>query len=208
MSDTETQTTEPQNTEPQTTETQNTEPKAAIDTEQKQAAIDTQKEAQEEYELTFGDDTVLDESDRERISEYVKKRGLSKEDAGEFVGLTEGIKERVANEAQEFLNKRTSEWAKSLETDSEIGGEYLEQSLKDARYAIDQYSKDPGSVLEILKTSGLRSHPEIVRMFARMGRDLKPKAEIAGTGRPMKQKSVGDILYGGSDAGSGASINN
>lgn len=62
-------------------------------------------------------------------------------------------------------------WEAAARTDREIGGERLEGSIADAREALDRHGTP--ELRELLDDSGLGSHPEILRLLARVARTTR-----------------------------------
>ena len=75
-------------------------------------------------------------------------------------------------------------WASRAKADPEIGGAGFDANVAYAKRAIDRFGDD--RLRGTLAQTGMGNHPELIRMFARVGRDLAPKP---------KRKSAAEILY-------------
>lgn len=61
-------------------------------------------------------------------------------------------------------------WAQAVEKDPELGGAKLDATKTDAARALDRFG---GKALrEVLEASGYANHPELVRAFAKIGREF------------------------------------
>ncbi len=129
---------------------------------------------------------------------FQKKRLPSRaerhDEAGAFYGekmrhaKTEGEKQRVREEfvashlaidADQDQRDRETAWAQATKADPEIGGKNLKDSLMFARYALDHFGDV--ELYDFLDDTGLGNHPEVIRMFMRVG----VATEGDRTSRPM-----------------------
>ncbi len=68
---------------------------------------------------------------------------------------------------EQDLRDREEAWAAATKADPEIGGAKLEESLRQARLALDRYGDK--SLYDYLDDSGLGNHPGLIRMAQRIG---------------------------------------
>ncbi len=68
---------------------------------------------------------------------------------------------------EQDLRDREEAWAAATKADPEIGGARLEESLRQARRALDRYGDK--SLYDYLDDSGLGNHPGLIRMAQRIG---------------------------------------
>lgn len=107
---------------------------------------------------------------------------------------------KLAERQKAQLKSVQAEWSKALSADPEIGGARLTETFTTANKAYEQFASP--ALRELLSKSGLDGHPEVVRMFARLGRDMADdKLVVPGTETPTPaihdpahQKK---LLYGG-----------
>lgn len=62
-------------------------------------------------------------------------------------------------------------WAQATKADPELGGHKLKESLRNARWALDFFGD--AELYGYLDESGLANHPEIIRLFKRVGEAYK-----------------------------------
>lgn len=101
----------------------------------------------------------------EVVGAVAKECGLSQAKAQKFASAVD-----AAN--MEFCAKQAQKWVKDLKADKEIGGDKFNASCALARRVFDKYGTNP-ELRELLSYSGFTNHPEFVRMFVRIGQDLK-----------------------------------
>ncbi len=122
------------------------------------------------------------------------------DEAGAFYGekmrqaKSEGERQRVREEfvtshlaidADQDQRDRETAWAQATNADPEIGGQNLKHSLMFARYALDHFGDV--ELYDFLDDTGLGNHPEVIRMFKRVGE----AAEGDRTSRPMPYRRPG-----------------
>ena len=177
--------TEPQTAEAQTPATEPAAPAAEATTEEglpdalgeakpaeEAAPAETAPETYENFKLG---DTDIDASSVSEFTDVAKELGLTQEKA-------QKVFDAVAPSAQKYLHaslvKHAKEWAASLETDRELGGATHKESMAIAGAGYDHYAST--ELKTILKASGLSNHPEVVRHFYRLGKQLQQDKGVAG----------------------------
>lgn len=154
----------------------------------------------ETVEVKFSDDSELSESDKERIAAFVKEQGLSKEEAENYVKQNEqiisGHLERLSQKHTEMVDS----WAEQSKADKEIGGDNLSRSLDDANFAIKKFAGNASEFKSMLDQNGFGSHPEVIRIFSRIGKELRPKAEVSSNQASTGEKSLGELFYGNKES--------
>ena len=157
---------------------------------------DGEKPAIEEIVLTLPKDSLLDDAARERIASYAKEQGLSKEQA-------QSLLERESQSVSSFWERqkaafetRKEGWRKAAETDQEIGGQEFGKNVELAHRAVKRFGSD--AFLKELEQTGYGNHPELVRVFARIGKAMS-NDELVHAKAPAGQRPVEDIFYGNSN---------
>lgn len=123
-----------------------------------------------------------------------KKHGLSQEAAQDLIN-TEVTKAQAAEtQRAEAFNQLTKGWLEASKVDKEIGGEAFTQNVAAAIAALQQFGTP--ELNGLLKDYGIGNHPEIVRVFTRIGKLLKEDqpGQLGNASQPPKDRV--DILYG------------
>lgn len=76
-------------------------------------------------------------------------------------------------------------WAKQATRDKEYGGRKFNKSIELARRVVQKYCSDDCKAL--LDETGLGNHPEIIRMFYRIGKAMTGDFKISTRKRTAKQ---------------------
>ena len=131
--------------------------------------------APEQYENFKMGDADIDASTVEEFTATAKELGLTQEKA-------QKVFDAIVPSAQKYLHaslvKHAKEWASALETDRELGGSTHKESMAIAGAGYDHYAST--ELKTILKASGLSNHPEVVRHFYRLGKQLQQDKGVAG----------------------------
>lgn len=128
------------------------------------------------------------------IEAAAKQAGWPKEQASNYVkGLTTAhaaIAERQAKAAREAGEK-------ALREDPEFGGDRYEQTLADAKSAVQALGGD--ALLAELDKTGLGNSPALVKVFANLVKTgvVKGQFVAGGNSRSSGEKSTAAILFDG-----------
>jgi hypothetical protein len=123
-----------------------------------------------------------------------KKHGLSQEAAQDLIN-TEVAKAQAADtQRTEAFNQLTKDWLEASKVDKEIGGEAFTQNIAHARLALTQFGTP--ELNELLSGYGIGNHPEVIRVFTRIGKLLKEDQPGKIGSAPQVKKDRVDILYG------------
>ncbi|WP_060545729.1 hypothetical protein [Pseudomonas sp. NBRC 111136] len=127
------------------------------------------------------------------VSPLFKELGLTQEQADKLVAFD--AKRALAAE-QAGLEQRqglVTGWEKSLREDAAFGGANFDANVGVAQKALAQFGTPELSTM--LKESGLGSHPEVVRLFHRIGPQLAEGQLHSGSGNNTR-KSNEEVFYG------------
>lgn len=87
-----------------------------------------------------------------------------------------------------------AEWKKTHSADKEIGGKNKAAQLGLAQSAIKKFGT--AGLSEVLKATGLEDHPEVIRIFARMGKAIaEDEHEGGGTPSGGTEKTAAQTIY-------------
>lgn len=154
------------------------------------------KEAKADYDsLEKPEDSQLSDDDLERILESSKKEGLSKEAAQKRVEEASSLLKSFSDRTQQTHQAMVEQWAKDSKADKEIGGEKYKESVELARRTVHKFgTKD---FLKSLNETGFGNHPEVIRTFARIGRQMADDSLVTdGSTTVHQSKNLADVFYG------------
>lgn len=157
-------------------------------TEKPEPSKEAAKAEEIKYELKLPEGSPLEASYVEKIATYAKERGLSNEQA-------QALLERESSTVADYKSL-TRGWVDDVRNDKEIGGDHFNENVGLALSVVEKYGTD--SLKTALKETGYGNHPELVRIFARIGKAMAPDRLVkAGTQSAPQKRPIEEILYGG-----------
>ena len=163
----------------------------------KEGQDDTQQKANapEKYEFVAPEGKVFDSEVLSSFSEVAKEIDLSQEQAQKILDkVTPVIEARQIAQAESVQ----AEWLKSSQADKEFGGDKLDENLGLAKKVLDQYGTP--ELKEFLNTTKLGNHPEVIRIFYKMGKEISEDKFVGGhkegTGGVKTFNDMANKLYG------------
>lgn len=168
------------------------EPGQAASTEQAAEAARTQASAEkpagapEKYEFKAAEgQPAFDEQVTGAFGEVAKELNLSQDDAQKVLDKMAPV---LASRQTETLNVARAQWANESKADAEFGGDKLAENLGTAKKAIDAFATQP--LKDLLEESGLGNHPEVVRLFVRVGKAISEDGFVSGRGGSGQAKDA------------------
>jgi hypothetical protein len=140
----------------------------------------------EKYEFKSPEGVEIDPSKIEVFGETAKELGLTQK---QFQQLVEYDIARSASAMQAMstqYSERISHWADETKADKELGGEALNENLGLAKRAIETFgSPQLAKLIDAPSATnpdglGLGNHPEVIRLFYRVGRAISESDLVTG----------------------------
>lgn len=152
--------------------------------------------APETYEFKPPEGSAFDNEVMSEFSSVAKELDLSQSAAQKMVDkLAPKIAERTLAAQAEAFRATNAEWVEAAKADKEFGGEKLGQNLAVAKKALDAYGTP--ELRELLNTTGIGNHPELIRAFYKAGLPLMEDKFVPGGTRPAARNADhATALYG------------
>ncbi|WOC01657.1 MULTISPECIES: peptidase [unclassified Providencia] len=148
--------------------------------------------APEKYEFTAGKDQKLDKEAVAAFEPIARELGLSNEQAQKIVDVYGStIMPQIIKQQNEAWQQQTTEWAETIKADKELGSV---ESIGNAQKAMDQFGTP--ELKQYLNDSGLGNHPELFRIFSRIGKAMSEDGFVNGSSE--NTRSTADVLFGDS----------
>lgn len=133
-------------------------------------------EAPEAYEpFDLGDGFTLPDAQIAGFSATAKELGLSQEKAQkmmtQFAAMQKSLNQDVARDA-------ATKWQEQVQSDPELGGQHFKENIATANRAVKQFASP--ELVGLLNSSGLGNHPEIVRLFVKVGKAISQDKGVVG----------------------------
>ena len=166
-----------------------TESTTVVDPAKPTEAAPAEPTATIEYtDFTIPDGLTMDETVLSEYKDTVKELGLSQENAQKLIGFG-------AMAQAKALEKISTQWVADSTADKEFGGDKLQENLAIASKARDAFATP--ELKELLETSKLGNHPELIRAFYRIGKAMSEDKLVPGTRAPQTAgMSLAEKLYG------------
>ena len=137
-------------------------------------------EVPEEYGIN--DETLTD------YQSWAKENNLTQDQAQAGVNMVTKMQEAQVSQWVE----QQKAWVDQAKSDTEIGGERFDANISTAVKARDSFGTSEFS--EMLDTSGLGNHPEMIRFLNRVGKAISEDRVIV-SGANAGQRSQESVLY-------------
>lgn len=146
-----------------------------------------------EIKLAMPKDSLLDAGAVERIASFAKERGLTQEQAQAILERESGAVAAYAEGQQQTLEKHKSAWVEDLKADKELGGAAFNETVEIAKRVVESFGTE--ALKKALNETGLGNHPEVVRVFARIGKQMGDDKFVRPTAGAGVKRSPEEIFY-------------
>lgn len=142
--------------------------------------------APEEYVFTPPDGVEIDEGQVEAFGEYAYGLGLSQNQFQKLIDFEMERAQQAQSQMADAYTDRVSAWADATKADKELGGEVLDENLGLAKRAMDAFASP--ELAKLIDTPspenpdglGLGNHPEVIRLFYRVGKAISESDLVTG----------------------------
>lgn len=168
-------------------------PQGEVQTEQKPDA--KPEGAPEKYEFKVPDGAQMDTELLGKFEPLAKDLNLSQEKAQQLVDLyADAIASNTKALAEKWA-KQGSEWLQEVKADVELGGQHFTETVRNIETAMKRFGSE--SLTKAIKDMGLDNHPELVRFFSKVGREMSEDKFVGGksANAETSQKSIAERLY-------------
>lgn len=159
------------------------------------AAPETTAPVTPEYVAADFADITVEDIDPAMFDEYLvqsKENGMTKTQVETQLKKGKELRDRVIQAQFQKVEQTKSEWLKATQNDPEIGGDKIDNTLAVASLAMKTVSSE---FRQVLNTTGLGNHPELIKVFYKLGLTMKQDGIVPGA--PAKaEKSLADRFYG------------
>lgn len=146
--------------------------------------------APEKYEFKAAEGQDLDAEAVKAFEPIAKELNLSNEQAQKLVDVYGSkIMPHVMKQIDEQWSRQSEQWAEQVRADKDLGSD---ASIGAAQKAMDKFGSP--ELKQYLTETGLGNHPELVRIFANIGKAMSEDGLV--TGNSGGAKSAADVLFG------------
>lgn len=160
----------------------------------KAASNEAPKADEIKYDLKLPEDSTLDSAWLEEWTNLAKEQKLTNEQAQKLLEKESLTVKSFLEAQQQQQQEQRNAWAESAKADKEIGGEQLQTNVNLAQQALKKFGSE--ALWKELEATGYGNHPEVIRVFAKIGKALNPQPLVtAGTQAAPQKKSLADVFY-------------
>jgi hypothetical protein len=142
----------------------------------------------EEISIKFPEGVQFDKPYLDKFTALAKEAGLKSDGAQKLADFYVEMQKDLGEKQVETITK----WAEDAKADKEIGGANFDQNLSVAKKALDRVATP--ALRELLATSGLGNHVEVIRLFANIGKSISedrlPGGDPTKQGEPSLEQQV------------------
>lgn len=133
----------------------------------------------------------------EKATPVFKEMGFTNEQAQKLAPLALEVQNRMLQQQADNHDAMKADWAKTAKADPEIGGNKFNEHLAASAKALDALGAPKGSDFRaLLDDTGLGNHPEMIRMFSKVGKIVGEDDNLVkADGQRKSTKSAEEILY-------------
>jgi len=144
-------------------------------------------------DFTLSEGIEADEATMDEFKVLAKEENWSQEKAQKLVDLQNKAMIRAGDALKQRWYDTQKEWRDSTENDKAFGGDKLDESLVFAKSAIKKFGNDAFS--EMLESTGMGNHPEIVRFLYKIGKSISEDDIMAGRAAASSPRDPAKTLF-------------
>jgi hypothetical protein len=138
----------------------------------------------------------LNETTMKEFHALAKEAGMTQEQAQKFVNMGANMTKAHMDKAGAEIAEVRKQWAEQAKTDKEFGGDNLNANLAVAQRGLKAFDTKDGKLNTMLKETGLGDHPEIIRLFHKIGLTVKEDSHVSATGSSNARSGAAEVLFG------------
>lgn len=166
-----------------------------------------EKKAPEKYELKPAEGVKINEAVQTKFEAIARELDLPQEAAQKMLDLAPELNKMYASQLEEVAQATSTKWHEETRNDKELGGAG-DKATYDATMALVAKTRDAFATPELTALlqrfdakknpngTGLGNHPEVIRLFARIGTRISEDGKfVGGNTTPNSAAAPADKLY-------------
>ena len=155
-------------------------------------------EAYDYKDVKLPENMQLDANMTGKFNEYAAKLNLSQKGANDLMAMAVELTQTTQQQTVEAMGKlqeaKINGYKQLLNSDKEVGGANLKESLATANVAYDAFFQDE-DLRQVLAEGGLNVHPKFIKALKAIGSQMKNDTIHTSGNSVGDKKSREDILY-------------
>lgn len=145
------------------------------------------------YELTAPEGYPISGGALKGLNEMCMSANLSEEQGKAVMAYMQGNYTTALAAQQQAMQAQAKTWIGEFQADKEFGGDKFNASVADAQRALLTFDQG-GTIGRMLKETGYGNNPDVLRIFARVGRALG-EDRLVGKGGGAEDRPLEDRMY-------------
>lgn len=145
------------------------------------------------YTITAPEGYPISEGALKGLNEVCKSANLNEEQANAVMAYMKGNYTSAMASQQEAMQAQAKTWIGEFQADKDFGGDKFDASVADAQRALATFDQS-GTVSKMLAETGYGNNPDVLRIFARVGRALG-EDKLIGNGSGGESVPLEDRLF-------------
>ena len=148
-----------------------------------------------DYTFQVPEGVKLDAPALDEFKALAKEAGLKPEQAQKGVDIAVKLMQTWETRAQEAMDAQVKDWEATIQSDKELGGspEKLDATLAVVQTVVARFGND--SLRDMLATTRVGSHPEIVRFLHKVGMAMAEDSFPSGSRSSNEGTPLKDALF-------------
>lgn len=157
---------------------------------------DKQEDGDIEYDFTgvLPEGMQMDETMAAAMTPAFKALKLTQEQASELVKVYAEHQAEAAKTNAQQISTMMKQWVDAAKNDAEIGKAQWDKSVKSANAVLKKFGT-PELVQDVMVGQGFGNHPEVIRVFARIGAAMADDTFTKGS-TPNAEQPIENRWYG------------
>lgn len=139
---------------------------------------------------------ALDDNLMKEFAPIAEELKLTQEQGQKLIAMHAQTLKASQDAQQQAWADQLTQWAKDAKADKELGGDKFDQTLEIAKSAVAKFGSP--ELKEMLDSTGLGNHPEVIRVFHKIGKAISEDNPVSAKPDTGQKKSIEERLYGGS----------
>lgn len=159
-------------------------------------AVDNKQAAPQsetKYDLKLPEKNPLDDKAVNSIVEFAKQRGLTNDIAQSVLDRQIDAVNAFKQSQLEVVESTKAKWLEDVKSDKEIGGEALSKNVEMAKRVVERFGSE--QFRKDLEATGFGNHPELIRVFSRIGRAMSDDTFVHPSFSGAGKRSMEEIFY-------------
>lgn len=145
-------------------------------------------------EVKLPENSMLKEADLKELTAFAKEQGLTNKQTQELLYKQNEKFTSFINEQVKAYKEKISQYENTIKNDKEIGGENFNQTITLAKRVTQKFGTE--NLLKEFDSTGFGSHPEVVRLLAKIGKAMSEDQLILPGEKRSEPKTIEERIYG------------